>query len=67
MFGSVFKGTLTNGDEVAIKKIPQNTDEDTQQNISWEDDTYFRREVEILSSLTHPNVLKFKVRELFWI
>ena len=43
---------------VAIKKIPQS--EETE-GVPWDEDTYFKREVEILHSLRHPHVLRFKV------
>lgn len=59
-FGAVYRGTYQTLD-VAIKKVSHD-DSGGQQEVAWDHDVYFRREVEILASVRHPHVLKFIVR-----
>lgn len=50
-FGMVYKGTLSDGTEVAVKKI-------TEPN--FERDSDFRNEVEIISNLRHRNLVPLR-------
>ena len=51
--GSVFKGTLRSGTPIAVKRFTE--------TLGWADDAsraQWRTEVEVLSTLAHPNIVQ---------
>ena len=50
------------GRDVAVKRIVNVKPDVPADGVSWDPATYFRREVELLRAVRHPNVLRFRVR-----
>ncbi|XP_028791108.1 G-type lectin S-receptor-like serine/threonine-protein kinase At1g11410 [Neltuma alba] len=48
-FGSVYKGTLINGEEIAVKRLSQDSGQGTQE---------FKNEIKLIAKLQHRNLVK---------